>query len=312
MKCFFVFFLVMITFRLDALPGDLVSDIQNVRNSCSGLVADFNQLKNRAGLNTAVNAVGTVAGGTALGSGIAKAKIDKDSKNVEDLIKTLEQAGAVHVTSLEMFYDTYADALNESGTVNGALSAAQLKKKKSVLDAKSKKLGILRTGMLGAGTAANIAGAIISGTNRVDEDLRGQIDKCLMAVKNLSLTVMQVRVSNGVSDQDLEYAENIVRECNMWSTIDVSSIDKRAVGATVSSGVGAGLGLVGTITSVAANSDTVRDGERLREKNLNTVSNVMAGGSAVASATAIVFNATQIAVIKRAADVANKCVEALK
>ena len=83
-----------------------------------------------------------------------------------------------------------------------------------------------------------------------------------------------------------------------------------------SSIVGAGTGVVGTITSALANSDKIRndDSERgqQKEKNLNTSANVLAVGSTVASATATVFNATQIKAIKDVAKVASQCSEVLK
>ena len=81
--------------------------------------------------------------------------------------------------------------------------------------------------------------------------------------------------------------------------------------------VGATTGLTGTITSATANSDSIRNqgegGIRTdKEKKLNNVSNLLAGASTVASATATVFNATQIKAIKKVAEVAAKCTETLQ
>ena len=65
-----------------------------------------------------------------------------------------------------------------------------------------------------------------------------------------------------------------------------------------------------------SNTDATRndnsDAGKLKEKNLNTASNVLAGASTVASAMATVFNATQISAIKKAASVAEKCTRVLK
>ena len=75
-------------------------------------------------------------------------------------------------------------------------------------------------------------------------------------------------------------------------------------------------GLAGTLTSASANSDKVRDDNsdsgKQKEKTLNTASNVLAGATAAASATATVFNATQIKAIKQVAEVASKCTEVLR
>jgi len=65
-----------------------------------------------------------------------------------------------------------------------------------------------------------------------------------------------------------------------------------------------------------ANTDKIRDDNtdsgKQKEKNLNTAANVLSGATTVASATATVFNATQISAIKKVATVAQKCTEVLK
>ena len=286
--------------------------IENVRASCGNISAELADMKKMAGINTAITGVGTVAGGVALGTGIAKAKTDKEVRKNEELIAALEKAGAIHVTSLDMFYETFATALDESGTENGQLYAAQLQAKKNKLDQKSKKLGNWRTGMLATSTATNIAGAIVAGTNQVRGDLKSQIDNCLQAVKILSNARMQAKISGTASETELAQAENIVRACGAWDTVDVSAINNKAIGAQTSSGVGAATGLAGTIVSATANSNKVRSGDQKREKSLNTVANVLAGGTTLASGVATVFNATQIGAIKRAATVADECEEALR
>ncbi|MBR2393582.1 MAG: hypothetical protein IKB05_03765 [Alphaproteobacteria bacterium] len=292
---------------------ELTAAVENVRDVCGNIGAELTDMKKMAGITTAVTGVGTVAGGVGLGAGIAKAKTDKELSQTEQIIAELKAAGATQVTSLEMFYETFADALSETSTLNGQAYAAQLRAKKDKLMQKSKNLGNLRTGTLAVATATNIAGAIMSGTNRVKGDLKQQIDGCLAAVKTLSNIRMQARMDGSATDTELARAERIISACDAWSTIDITPINNRSTGATVSSGIGAGLGLVGTITSASANSDSVRNGDDAqREKNLNTAANVLAGGTTVASATATIFNATQINVIKRAATIADECEGALR
>ena len=152
----------------------------------------------------------------------------------------------------------------------------------------------------------------MSGTNRVKGDLKQQIDECLVSVKTLSNIRMQARIDGSATDTDLARAENIIRACDAWTTVDITSINNRSKGATVSSGIGAGLGLAGTITSALANSKDVRDGDSDKEKNLNTAANVLSGGTTATSLSATIFNATQINAIKRAATVADECEGALK
>jgi len=250
-----------------------------------------------AGITTAVTGVGTVAGGVALGTGIAKAGVDKEIEAMEKLpLLTIANENEFETAVLN-----YAKSINHS--VNTAIGHAEKK---------SKQLGNVRTGTLATSTVANIAGAIMSGTNRVKGDLKQQIDECLASVKILSNVRMQARISKTVTDADLARAENIIHACDAWTTVDISSINKRSTGATVSSGIGAGLGLAGTITSASANSDGVRDGDADKEKKLNAAANVLAGGTTAAGLSATIFNATQISAIKRAATVADECEGALK
>lgn len=173
-------------------------------------------------------------------------------------------------------------------------------------------MGNWRTGLLAGGTATNVAGAIIAGNNKVDDDLQTQIDNCKLAVKNLRDSIMQAKF-NG---EDVSEANTIADACKEYDYVDISPINKQAKGAMISSVVGATTGLAGTVTSAMANTDATRndntDAGKQKEKNLNTASNVLAGASTVASATATVFNATQISAIKKVATVAEKCTGVLK
>ncbi len=288
---------------------DLAAAIENVRTACGNISAELSDMKKMAGITTAVTGVGTVAGGVALGTGLAKANVDKKIEEWERILQELaiEQEKAKIVFTVINIEDV------EKSLAENPVAKLDLDNHLDKLNEKSKTLGNIRTGTLATSTVANIAGAVMSGTNRVKGDLKQQIDECLMSVKTLSNVRMQARISKTATDADLARAENIIRACDAWTTVDISSINKRSTGATVSSGIGAGLGLAGTITSASANSDGVRNGDdKQREKNLNTAANVLAGGTTVASLSATIFNATQISAIKRAATVADECEGALK
>ncbi|MBO5947162.1 MAG: hypothetical protein J6Q44_03400 [Alphaproteobacteria bacterium] len=291
--------------------SDLSAAIENVRITCGNISTELTDMKKMAGIATAVTGVGTVAGGVALGTGLAKTNADKEIADLEQQLARLDadrnlQTITISATNLQNELDQYQASIQ-------TLSKSELQEQKSEAEQKSKNLGNIRTGTLAVATATNIAGAVMSGTNRVKGNLKQQIDECLASVKTLSNVRMQARISKTVTDADLARAENIVRACDAWSTVEVSSINNRSTGATVSAGIGAGLGLAGTITSASANSDGVRNGDdKQREKNLNTAANVLAGGTTAAGLSATIFNATQISAIKRAATVADECEGALK
>ncbi len=290
---------------------DLSAAIENVRTACGNISAELTDMKKMAGITSVVTGVGTVAGGVALGTGLAKTNVDKEIADLEQQLAKLDATRNLEPITISA--TNLQNELNQYQTSIQTLSKSELQKQKSEAEQKSKNLGNIRTGTLATATATNIAGAIMSGTNRVKGDLKSQIDECLASVKTLSNVRMQARISNTATESDLARAENIIRACDAWTTVDVSSIDNRSTGATVSSGIGAGLGLAGTITSALANSDDVRKGDDAqREKNLNTAANVLAGGTTAAGLSATIFNATQISAIKRAATVADECEGALK
>ena len=296
---------------------EFTAAIEKVRSACGGISDQLSDMKKMAGINTAVTGVGTVAGGVALGTGIAKTQKDKAyDELIEELTKNLEAAEQTANDLEQAVIDAdSAQIANLMATIKGTASDTERKEiidKLNGLYEQSKKLGNVRTGTMAAATATNIAGAAIAGTNKIDEDFATKIGTCAGAVSALANVKMIAFVEGSATPEQVAQADKIISACGQYETVDLSSINKRATGAAVSGGIGAGLGFVGTITSAVANTDQTRAGDAQKEKNLNTVSNVLAGGTAAASLTSTIFNATQIAAIKRAATVADECEEALK
>ncbi len=283
--------------------------------ACIGINDELTDLKKMAGINTAITSIGTVAGGVALGTGIAKAKIDAVADKVEaelqaEINRLNELANTQqHIDIVPNFTADSDSSKSNAATPTTALSTKDQKEaEREKLTAQSKKLGNIRTGTLAGATVADTAGAIIAAKNKVDKDLQTRIDECKLAIKDLQSSVTQARL-NG---QDITKAQQIINACIEYDYIDVSTINNRAKGAMASSIIGATTGLAGTITSAAANRDNDTDSNKQKEKNLNSASNVFAGATTVASGVATVFNATQISTIKKVANVAQNCEEALK
>ena len=295
--------------KADVLPLD--DALRATYTACVGIDDELADLKKMAGINTAVTGVGTGLGVGATVVGIVKASKDDEAEELEKLIKELHELedGKAEPTDAEVqsflkeFETSYDSAIKD-------ITTAQVKLDE--LNKQSKKLGNWRTGLMAGNTATNIAGTIIAGNNKVDDDLQTQIDNCKLAVKNLRDSIMQAKF-NG---EDVSEANTIADACKEYDYVDISPINKQAKGAMISSVVGATTGLAGTVTSAVANTDATRndntDAGKQKEKNLNTASNVLAGASTVASATATVFNATQINAIKKVATVAEKCTGVLK
>lgn len=280
--------------------------------ACIGINDELTDLKKMAGLNTAITSIGTVAGGVALGTGIAKAKIDAVADEVEAELQAeinkLYELGSMqpHADIVPNFTANSNSSKSNPATPTTASNTKEAELEK--LTAQSKKLGNIRTGTLAGATVADTAGAIIAAKNKVDKDLQTRIDECKLAVKDLQSSVTQARLDG----QDITKAQQIINACIEYDYIDVSTINNRAKGAMASSIIGATTGLAGTITSAAANRDYDTDSNKQKEKNLNSASNVFAGATTVASGVATVFNATQISTIKKVANVAQNCEKALK
>lgn len=274
-----------------------------------------------AGVNTAITGVGTVTGGVALGVGLAKKSVDAKVSQIESTLQAeldeLDKLAAqqTHVDIIPDYEEIFGFAATAPDKNNINSQIEQDKAELEKLNKKSKTLGHIRTGTLAGTTVLDTTGAVISATNRIDEDLQLKIDSCVSVIKELSYTYKSAMLNNPQPAVNSDKIENIIRTCGEWEYINLSKINKRATGATISGAAGAAMALVGTVTSASANSDGVRNDNseqgKNKEKNLNSASNVLSAGATISSGAATVFNATQISAIKKALDVATKCEEAL-
>ena len=304
--------------------------------ACYGIDEELKPLKVKAGINTAVTAVGTVAGAGALATGLVKKKTDKEIEELEKKLQELRiyqaQNGIKYNTPEESRAFRAAalsggnadaqstDSASSTASASNSLSASdnapsEADKIQAEIDEKTKKsvkLGNWRTGLLAGNTATNIAGAAIAGTNKVKGELDEQITDCIAAVQQLRRSIEIAKIEGA----DISEANGILNACGKYETVDTSKINKRATGAMVASTVGAATGAVGTVASIFANTKKTRDDNsdagKKKEKNLNTTANVMSGLATAASGTATVFNATQIKAIKDVSEVATECTGALQ
>jgi hypothetical protein len=292
---------------------ELDAAIANVRAACNGISSELGELKKMAGINTAVTGVGTAAAGVALGTGLAKANTDARLAKIEERLSELENSQPDNTNLIAIADD--AKFSKDLATFEKQIAKhdkESLQKLQTQETEKSITLGNVRTGTMAAATVTNIAGTAIAGTNKIDGDFATKIGACSGAVQALKVAKMTATIDASAKPEQITQADKIISACDQYDVIDIASINKRAAGATLSSGVGAGLGLAGTVTSALANTDKTRDGDEKKEKTLNTTANILAGGTTAASLTSTIFNATQIAAIKRVVAVADECEGALK
>lgn len=318
MKPYIGFFIVVTMFFTSRLSHvyaatDILSLDDALRatyTACVGIDDEISHLKTMAGINTAITSVGTAAGVGATVTGFVKADKDKQIEVKLEKLREIEQKNP-DLQSIDAEWDKFESSLTAELT-NAKKEIEKYQAEIEKLNQQSKKLGNWRTGLSAANTATNIAGAVIAGTNKVDKDLEVQIKSCVSAVSELRNVMMQARM-DGV---DITEAQTIADACDDYEFVDVSKINVRATGAMASSIVGAATGVAGTVVSGVANTDTTRNSNteagKKKEKDLNTAANVLSIGATAASATATVFNATQIAAIKKVAAVSEKCTGVLK
>jgi hypothetical protein len=292
---------------------DLNTALQNTYRACVGIDDKLSDYKTLAGINTGVQAVGTGLGVGATVVGIVKVSVDKAATEFEKLMAELRKK-TEHVEYADKTDDeiTAFDKEFDEAEVEAVKIFRTYKSEYKKLTDKSKTLGNWRTGLLATNTVTNVAGAILASQSGQNKDLQVMVKKCLESIDVLNISIGQARI-NG---EDVSEAKEIASACGEYGSVDVSSISKRATGAMAASIVGVATGATGTITSAVANTDKIRndntaDGKK-KEKDLNTASNVLAGATAVASATSTVFSGTQIAAIKRVANVASRCEGVLK
>ena len=282
----------------DVLPLD--DALRATYTACVGIDDELADLKKMAGIDTAITGVGTGLGAGATVVGIVKANKDKKIADLESRLPNVRESYGQ--TSYDI--DAAKNNLQKAAAANAGTTETEIER----LTKQSKSLGNWRTGLMAGATATNIAGAAIAGASLKKGDIQGRIDDCLANVSNLRTSIAMAKME-GI---DVREAQTIANACSGYMGQDVSKIQKQAKGSLVSSVIGATTGLTGTVTSAVANTDKTRDGDKQKEKNLNTASNVLAGATTVASGTATVFNALRISTIKRLAQTAAECEGALK
>ncbi len=290
--------------RAEVLPLD--DALRATYSACVGIDDELTDLKKMAEINTAVTGIGTGVGVGAVVVGTMKArqdklreKLDKELQN----IRTMSDVEFLQFLSDVGRFREYQKKSIEQDTYN----------------LESKKLGNWRTGLMAVNSGTNVVGAVIANKNKANDNLQIQIERCKSSINNLEDSIIQARFEG----QDITEANEIFNACKEYKHVDISSINKRADGAMISSVVGAITGVTGTVVSAVANTDKIRKDEDSKqgkktnanweqENELNIAANVFAGTSAVSSAVATVFNATQISIIKKTALIVAQCTKALK
>lgn len=287
-------------FVLPAFAGDgcEYEYLANVlREDCSGINAELQEIKKYETANTVVTGVGTVAAGGALYAGIKKKDFDRKA---EELAKQMENIANMSDKEFVTFLKQMAQYQELKEQYDSMC------KMKHDYEARAKKLGNVRTGLMVGNTATAIAGTVISVKNTKDAmSIKDMIQQCLDTIKNNEQKIGQARFDCGADE--FENINNVITSCRELSVENMDKVHKQSKVSGIVSGVNIGTGAAGTITSAMANKNQYDD----KTKKLNKAANVLAGTSMVASGVSTVFNAVTLKSINYNLKVSAACEEAL-
>ena len=268
-----------------------------LRQNCSGINAELQQIKKYEVVNTVVTSVGTVAGGGALFAGIKKKDFDKKAEELDKKMQEIEKMSDAEFVGFLKDMARYQELKQEYDSIC---------KMKHDYQASAKTLGNVRTGLMVGNTATAVAGTIISTKNKKDSgSIKEMIQQCLDTIKENGQRIGQSMID--CERENYEKLKKVVSECNMLSTENMDKVYKQSKISSIVSGVNIGTGTVGTITSALANKNQYDK----KTKNLNTAANVFAGTSMVASGVSTVFNAVTLKSINYNLKISEACEKAL-
>lgn len=291
--------------------GDLIAEAQNIFNAtkmvCSGISDEISKVSNVSKINTAVTGVGTVAAGGALIAGIRKSQEEEEiDRLVEEICKADGcTAEGVESMSSEDFFNNVMQPMAEIAELQERLE-------------RSKKLGNWRTGLMAGTIGTNVASAILSGVNKNQSELIQHIQACNEAVKSVNDMSNKLKLEgvNPMENPIVKQLNTVGIWCNNMNIADIEKIEKRMTGVMGTSIAGAVIGIAGTATSAAANSDkymneqnrlNLTEQEKNKKNNLNTASNVMAGANVVTGAVETGLNISLITLTKKLICQAEQC-----
>ena len=273
------------------------SVVNELRQNCIGIRDELQQIKKYGTANTIVTGVGTVAAGGALYAGIKKKDFDKKA---EELAKKMDDVENMSDAEFMAFLKEMARYQELKSQYD---SMCQMKHD---YQARAKKLGNVRTGLMAGNTVTAVAGTIISGKNTKDSDsIKDMIQQCLDTIKMNEQKIGQIRID--CAPNMYERLRNAVSNCKMLSVENMDKVYKQSKTSAIVSGVNIGTGTAGTIVSALANKSKYDQ----KTKNLNTTANVLAGTSMVASGVSTVFNAATLKSINNNLRASESCEGAL-
>lgn len=295
-----------------------------VQTFCGGLSAELSEISGVSIAGTVVSGAGVATAGGALATGIVKAKTDKEVAQLsEEIAELICKEGGCDADSIEAMSTTEFSErilpllISAIGQETAASEALSMKLAQDREIAKSKRFGNWRSGLLAGNTATNIVTAVLAGLNKDQSELMLRVTSCNQAVQKLQ-EAKQAAISAGINPINNPYMQSFNKTINLCGTLNVSDIEKIEKHMTAAMGTGIAGGVVGAVgvgTSVAANTNQIRDDNtdagKKKEKTLNTVANVASGTNIAIGAIGTGVNISLISLTKKMIQNARQCEDTL-
>jgi len=271
-------------------------------NFCTRLPAQMNGAKLAAGISLGTSALGTLAAGTALGTGIAKSALDNKIGAAQSKLDTLLAA------SDEEFKAAIADGsllalLQENDKELSNLKAALDKDKQT-----SAALGTVRTvgNFVAGGASAGSAISAFVGAAQFDNLIK-DMNACDSHVRDIKGQRDELKAL-APNDALLADMDDIVAACSGLNSRNIGDVKNKLTAVGIISSVGAATGIAGGITSAVAGSKEAHGALGAKDtKGLNIASNVLAGVTTATAGTSTVISGIMLSDLVKNSDTADTC-----
>ena len=287
--------------EINKVANELQQKIDSASSACSGIKSNIDRIFGLTTATTIVSGLGAAAAGTALVTGMKKSKLDKSIEGANASEFTDEKDFQAHLDRLQR--------LTLEGGTNEEIESADTQK--------SKKLGNLRSGLMAGATVASGASLATSVISTLSAGkLADKMEDCDRKVADVRYAKANAEaLLESSSDSNLENlvnkAQNISSKCSGFDKQNINTLKNIMTASAVVSGIGTATGAAGTVTSIMANKDSVRNDDseagKKKEKKLNLASNILAGVTAGASASTTVISGIALTKAKKDSGVAGDC-----
>jgi len=294
-------------------------------NFCTRLPAQMTGAKLAAGISLGTSAVGTLAAGTALGTGIAKAVKDKEMGKIKDDMDKRPDLGVFDSTAgldkdkalraAEDFIKmapAQRDKLDKDGLLMVAyglkIMNEQDQAKMNELSKKSAALGTVRTvgNFIAGGASAGSAISAFVGAAQFDNLIK-DMNACDSHVRDIKGQRDELKAL-APNDALLADMDDIVAACSGLNSRNIGDVKNKLTAVGIISSVGAATGIAGGITSAVAGSKEAHGALGAKDtKGLNIASNVLAGVTTATAGTSTVISGIMLSDLVKNSDTADTC-----